>query len=91
MTPGSTIHTRRYDHERESQERENRQEVLDRPDELPHVHPEARPVERKQQMPKRGADMKKTEKIEKGIRAFRRGGIWYDPMCFPEFEIKTDR
>ena len=34
--------------------------------------------------------MKKTEKIEKGIRPFRRGGIWYDPMCFPEFGVKTD-
>jgi hypothetical protein len=42
-------------------------------------------------MVKRGADMKKTEKIEKGIRAFRRGGIWYDPMCFPELGIRTDR
>jgi hypothetical protein len=89
--PVTTIHVRRYDHERESQEREDRQEVLDRPDELPRVHSEARPIGREQEMPKRGADMKKIEKIEKGIRAFRRGGIWYDPMCFPEFGIKTDR
>jgi hypothetical protein len=40
-------------------------------------------------MSRRGADMKK-ERIEKGIKAFRRGGIWYDPMCFPEFGKKTD-
>jgi hypothetical protein len=40
-------------------------------------------------MSRRGADMKK-ERIEKGIKAFRRGGIWYDPMCFPEFERKPD-
>ena len=35
--------------------------------------------------------MKRMEKAEKGIRAYRRGGIWYDPMCFPEFERKTER
>ena len=35
--------------------------------------------------------MKKAEKIEKGIKPLRRGGIWYDPMCFPEFGMKTDR
>ena len=35
--------------------------------------------------------MKKAEKIEKGIKTFRRGGIWYDPMCFPEYGIRTDR
>jgi hypothetical protein len=35
--------------------------------------------------------MKKIERIERGIKAFRRGGIWYDPMCFPVFEIKIDR
>jgi hypothetical protein len=34
--------------------------------------------------------MKKMDRIEKGIKAFRRGGIWYDPMCFPEFGRKTD-
>jgi hypothetical protein len=38
----------------------------------------------------RGAGMKK-ERIEKGIKALRRGGIWYDPMCFPEFGTKIDR
>ena len=42
-------------------------------------------------MPRRGDDMKKAERIEKGLKAFRRGGIWYDPMCFPEFERKTDQ
>jgi hypothetical protein len=77
--PVTTIHIRRYDHERESQEREDRQEVLDRPDELPHLHPEAWPVGRQHEMSRRGADMKKIERIEKGIKAFRRGGIWYDP------------
>jgi hypothetical protein len=35
--------------------------------------------------------MKKAEKIERGIKAFRHGGMWYDPMCFPEFEQKIDR
>ncbi len=35
--------------------------------------------------------MKKIERSEKPVRAYRRGGIWYDPMCFPEFERKTDR
>jgi hypothetical protein len=35
--------------------------------------------------------MKKIERIERGIKAFRRGGIWYDPMCFPALEIKIDR
>jgi len=89
MIPGSTNHSRRYDHERESQECEDRQEVLDRPDEFPRLHAEARPVGRKQEVSMRGADMEKTEKIEKGIKAFRRGGIWYDPMCFPEFGRKT--
>lgn len=34
--------------------------------------------------------MKKTEKTERGIKAYRRGGIWYDPMCFPEFGRKAD-
>ena len=33
----------------------------------------------------------KKERIEKGIKVFRRGGIWYDPMCFPEFERKADQ
>jgi len=42
-------------------------------------------------MSRRGADMKKIDRVEKGVKAFRRGGIWYDPMCFPEFGIKTDR
>jgi len=90
MIPGSTIHSRRYDHERESQEREDRQEVLDRPDELPRVHPETRPVGSTNEMSRRGADMQKN-RIEKGIKALRRGGMWYDPMCFPEFETKIDR
>jgi len=35
--------------------------------------------------------MKKAERIEKGIKAFKRGGMWYDPMCFPEFGTKIDR
>ena len=35
--------------------------------------------------------MKKMERIEIGIKPFRRGGVWYDPMCFPEFETKIDR
>ena len=33
----------------------------------------------------------KKERIEKGIKAYRRGGIWYDPMCFPVTERKIDR
>jgi len=40
---------------------------------------------------KRGDDMKKMERIEKGIKAYRRGGMWYDPMCFPEFDAKIER
>jgi hypothetical protein len=36
--------------------------------------------------------MKKAEKIEKGIKALRRGGIWYDPMCFPNLgSRRTDK
>ncbi len=35
--------------------------------------------------------MKKMGKIEKGIKAYRRGGMWYDPMCFPEFETRIER
>jgi len=35
--------------------------------------------------------MKRTDRIGKEIKAFRRGGIWYDPMCFPDFGTKTDR
>lgn len=35
--------------------------------------------------------MKKMGRIEKGIKAYRRGGIWYDPMCFPEFGTTIDR
>jgi hypothetical protein len=46
LIPGSKIHSRRYDHERESQECEDRQEALDRPDELSRLHAEARPVGR---------------------------------------------
>jgi len=58
MITRSTIHSRRYAHERESQEREDRQEVLDRPDELPRLHPEARPVGRQHGMSRRGAERK---------------------------------
>jgi hypothetical protein len=39
----------------------------------------------------RGADMKKAGRVKKTVKAYRRGGLWYDPMCFPEFEKKTDR
>jgi len=35
--------------------------------------------------------MKKAGRIEKGIKAFRHGGMWYDPMCFPELGTRTDR
>jgi len=35
--------------------------------------------------------MKKIERVEKGIKAYKRGGMWFDPMCFPEFETKIDR
>ena len=42
-------------------------------------------------MSKREADKKKAERIEEEIKAFRRGGLWYDPMCFPVFEKKTDQ
>jgi hypothetical protein len=35
--------------------------------------------------------MKKIDRIEKDIKAYRRGGMWYDPMCFPGFETKIDR
>ncbi len=33
----------------------------------------------------------KKERIGKGIKAYRHGGLWYDPMCFPEGETKIDR
>jgi len=33
--------------------------------------------------------MKKTDKNKKGVKPFRRGGLWYDPMCFPEFDRKA--
>ncbi|OPY04102.1 MAG: hypothetical protein A4E67_02539 [Syntrophaceae bacterium PtaB.Bin038] len=42
-------------------------------------------------MSRRGSDMRQTKKSEKGIKAYRRGGIWYDPMCFPSFERKPER
>jgi len=35
--------------------------------------------------------MKKKEKIEKGVKAYRRGGMWYDPMCVPELGTRIDR
>ena len=44
-----------------------------------------RPLGRGQDVSKRGADMRRIERIEKGIKAFRRGGMWYDPMCYPVF------
>lgn len=31
------------------------------------------------------------KKTEKAIKAYRRGGMWYDPMCFPAYERKTER
>jgi len=86
----TTNHARRHDHERESQKRKDRQEVLDRPDELPRFHAAARPVGKHQEEPPRGADTEKPEQIEQGIMPFRRGGIWYDPTSFPELEKKID-
>ncbi len=38
----------------------------------------------------RGNDVKKRRRPEKD-KVYRRGGIWYDPMCFPEFEGPADR
>mgnify|MGYP000848127774 FL=1 len=64
---------------------------MDRSDEFPCVHPEARPVEKGQGVLKRAAGMKKMGRSEKGIKAYRRGGMWYDPMCFPELGTKADR
>jgi len=34
--------------------------------------------------------MKKMARIERG-KAYRRGGIWYDPMCFPERRATIDQ
>jgi hypothetical protein len=84
----ATILSRRYDHERKSQEREDRQEVLDRPDELPHVHTETRPVGRKHkdrqpQACREGWKMKKPTKEIKKDKKF-----WADPMCYPVFATR---
>jgi len=51
LIPGQEIHSRRYRHEGKSKERQDRPEILDRPDELPRIYAEARQVAKQEIQP----------------------------------------